>query len=286
MPLYARPGGSCAASTIGRRPSIAVPIVRPGSSKRTHRLKIIVPLKLSHPSIVRLRRSKRPSCIPQGGKMDINKYETMSVREPLSADGLRERVYDYKKQDPQASAGHASAHWVMLERFFLVVSLLIGAISHGYHLFIYPLYITDEGIYMQQAWSVLREGQLSPYTYYYDHAPAGWLVIAGWVALLPHQFETFGNAINTARVLMLLLHLASAYLPFTCPRRLSGSLIAAVVACFLFNLSPLAVFYHRQVLLDNLMVFWVLLTLYLPTSHDRSILTPLFHVISLRPTLL
>jgi hypothetical protein len=36
--------------------------------------------------------------------------------------------------------------------------LLTGAISHGYHLFLYPLYITDEGIYMQQAWSVLREG--------------------------------------------------------------------------------------------------------------------------------
>src|SRR5947209_3493163 len=75
-----------------------------------------------------------------------------------------------------------------------------------------PLYITDEGIYIQQAWSVLREDRLSPYTYFYDHAPAGWLVIAGWVALLPSQFQTFGNANNTGRMLMLVAHLISTFL--------------------------------------------------------------------------
>jgi hypothetical protein len=34
----------------------------------------------------------------------------------------------------------------------LLLSLATGAISHGYNLFSYPLYLTDEGIYMQQAW--------------------------------------------------------------------------------------------------------------------------------------
>ena len=67
---------------------------------------------------------------------------------------------------------------------------------------------------MERAWSVMREGTLSPYTYYYDHAPAGWLTIAAWVAILPHQFETFGNAINTGRVLMLIVHVASVFLLF------------------------------------------------------------------------
>src|SRR5436853_1333701 len=157
----------------------------------------------------------------------------------------------------------------LLDRLLLVVSLATGGVTHGYNLFNYPLYITDEGIYMQQAWSVLREARLSPYTYVYDHAPAGWLFIAAWVSVLPQQFETFGNAINTGRVLMLLVHVASTFLLFQSARRLSGSLIAALVACFLFNLSPLAVFYQRQVLLDNLMVFWLLLSLYLPTSDDR-----------------
>src|SRR5260370_21229796 len=80
---------------------------------------------------------------------------------------------------------------------------------------------------------------------------------------------------------MLLVHLVSVYLLFQTTRRLSGSLMAAVVACFFFNLSPLAVYYQRQVLLDNLMVFWVLLSLYLASSDDRRILTPLLSGLAL-----
>jgi 4-amino-4-deoxy-L-arabinose transferase-like glycosyltransferase len=151
----------------------------------------------------------------------------------------------------------------------LVTSLAMGGVSTGYNLFGYPLYVTDEGIYMQQAWSVLREARLSPYTYFYDHAPAGWLAIAAWAALLPSQLQTFGGAINTGRALMLLVHLASAYLLFVVSWRLSSSLVAAVVATFLFNLSPLALFYQRQILLDNLMVFWILLSLYFATQSKR-----------------
>src|SRR5258706_6135618 len=145
MPRYARLRGSCAASTIGRRPSISALTARMGRSKRTYHHKIIVPLKLSHPSIGRLRRWKRPRCPLQGGKMDSNKYESMPVREPIVVDGdeLRERVYDYNEQDFQAPEAHASVHWVLFARCFLVGSLLTGAISHGYHLFIDRLYITD-----------------------------------------------------------------------------------------------------------------------------------------------
>ena len=208
--------------------------------------------------------------------MDINKYETMPVRQSIGVDedGLHEQ--DQNEEILQQSAERTNIFQVSLGRLLLVASVLTGAISHGYHLFLYPLYITDEGIYMEQAWSVLREAKLSPYTYFYDHAPAGWLFIAAWVTFLPHQFQTFGNAINTGRVLMVLVHLAGVVLLFQITRRLSGSLIAAVVACFLFNLSPLAVFYQREVLLDNLMVFWLLVSLYLATSDDRRILTPLF----------
>src|SRR5260370_30604316 len=167
--------------------------------------------------------------------------------------GRRGRVQAAPLLQQRAAAPGTSS--VGLARVLLLISLLTGAISHGYHLFLYPLYITDEGIYMRQAWSVLHEMRLSPYTYYYDHAPAGWLMIAGWVSILPHQFEAFGNAINTGRVLMLLVHIASTFLLFQIARRLSASLIAAVVATFFFNLSPLAIYYQRQVLLDNLMVF-------------------------------
>jgi hypothetical protein len=153
-----------------------------------------------------------------------------------------------------------------VDGLLLVLSLATGAVTHGYNLFAYPLYVTDEGIYIQQAWSVLREARLSPYTYFYDHAPAGWLVIAAWVAILPSQFQTFGNAIDTGRALMLLVHLVSTFLLYRVTARMANSQTAAVLAGFLFNVSPLAIFYQRQVLLDNLMVMWVLLTLCLVTS--------------------
>src|SRR5437763_3455237 len=194
---------------------------------------------------------------------------TVPVQQTMDVDqhGRHERSYVTSRlQEPPAQTGDPQA---IFGRFLLLISLITGAISHGYHLFLYPLYITDEGIYMEQAWSVLREARLSPYTYVYDHAPAGWLVIAAWVSVLPHQFETFGDAINTGRALMLLVHVASTFLLFQSTRRLSGSLIAAVGACFLFNLSPLAIFYQRQVLLDNLMVFWVLLSLWLVTTESK-----------------
>src|ERR1700728_4006684 len=96
----------------------------------------------------------------------------------------------------------------------LLFAIVSGLITLGYHLFTYPLYDTDEGIYMERAWSVITDGTLNPYTYIYDHAPAGWL-------------------------------------------------LAPTIATFFFNFSPLAIYYERMALLDNIMVFWVLLSIYL-----------------------
>ena len=77
----------------------------------------------------------------------------------------------------QANADETAARAVTRQstahRVLLWAAVISGALTHGWHLFMYPLAITDEGIYMEQAWSVLREGRLSPYTYFYDHAPAG-----------------------------------------------------------------------------------------------------------------
>ena len=145
----------------------------------------------------------------------------------------------------------------------LVLSLLTGLFTHGWRLTRYPLFITDEGIYVQQAWAIVREAKLSPYTYFYDHAPAGWLVMAGWANILPQQFQTFGNEVGTVRVLMLIVHVVSTGLLFAIVRRFSGSTAGAFLAAFIFNVSPLAIYYQRQVLLDNLMVFWLLLSIYL-----------------------
>lgn len=162
-------------------------------------------------------------------------------------------------------------------KYALVAAMVSGLITHGYHLFEYPLYNTDEGIYVERAWSLIRESRVSPQTYVYDHAPAGWVVLSIWEWILPGHFETFGNPVNSGRVLMLILHVASVYFLFEIARKLSGGrLLAPVIATFIFDFSPLGIYYQRMVLLDNMMVFWMLLSIYLLLRNENRVFTGLW----------
>ncbi len=120
--------------------------------------------------------------------------------------------------------------------------------------------VGDEGIYTSQAWAILREGRLAPYTYFYDHAPGGWILLAAWM-LVTGGVHTFGGAIDSGRVLMLLLHVAMVPMLYRVARKLGCRPPAAALATFLFSVSPLATYYQRFVLLDSFMMFWTLLSL-------------------------
>jgi hypothetical protein len=133
-------------------------------------------------------------------------------------------------------------------------------------MFSYPNYTGDEGIYMEQAWAVLQGKGLAPYTYYYDHAPAGWIFIAAWLRLLPGGVHQWGMAINSGRMLMLLVALGSTALLFRLTYRLTASAPAATLAGAVFALSPLSLYYGRMVLLDNIMILWLLVSLDLITE--------------------
>ena len=141
------------------------------------------------------------------------------------------------------------------------VALLIAAIFHGWNMFGFPYYENDEGTYLSQAWSLLSSGQLAPYTYWYDHAPAGWILIAIWT-FFTGGFFTFGASVNSGRVLMLILHVLSAFFIFAVTKRLSKSTLAAFVATTIFSITPLGIYFQRRVLLDNIMTFWVLFSLW------------------------
>ncbi|MBV9232294.1 MAG: glycosyltransferase family 39 protein [Chloroflexi bacterium] len=146
---------------------------------------------------------------------------------------------------------------------FLLIALVLGiALAvQAWNLFNYPAYTTEEGQYMANAWAVLH-GQLEPYTYIYDHPPVGWFQIAVWW-LLTGGPANFGNAINVGRVLLLELTLASSILLYLVTKRLSGSWSAAFLALTIYSLSPLSLAYHREVLLDSIATFWLLLSLWL-----------------------
>src|SRR5215475_12965135 len=148
------------------------------------------------------------------------------------------------------------------EPALLIGLIVIGLLAHGLNMFQFPSItgIDDEGIYASQAWAILREGQLSPYTYVYDHVPGGWILLAAWMALSggPHAF---GSAVDSGRVLMLLLHVASLLMLYRIARKLGCGVLTSTLATLVFTLSPLALGYQRRLLLDNIMLFWCLLSL-------------------------
>jgi 4-amino-4-deoxy-L-arabinose transferase-like glycosyltransferase len=155
---------------------------------------------------------------------------------------------------------------IWAEAILVVLGLLAALITHAFNIFNFPSYELDEGTYMASAWAVLH-GMITPYSYGYGHPPVGWIQIAAWIQFTG-GFFTFGNAINTGRVLMLLYTLGSALLVYLIIRRLEGSRSAALFAMSLFSLSPISVIYQRQIFLDNIGTFWLLLSLYFLVISD------------------
>ncbi len=157
-----------------------------------------------------------------------------------------------------------------LEAGIVVIGLMTSLVAHAINLFNFPSYELDEGTYMASAWAILH-GTLTPYPYGYGHPPLGWVQIAAWVQLTG-GFFTFGNAINSGRVLMLLYAVACSLLVYLIIRRLEGSRSAALLAMVIFSLSPLSLIYQRQVFLDNIGTFWLLLSLYLLVAGNSRML--------------
>ncbi len=141
-----------------------------------------------------------------------------------------------------------------------LLALTVAGFLHGYNMLHFPYYESDEGTYTSQAWAMIKEHKITPYTYWYDHPPLGWSFIALWHSILPKQFFTFGSSLDTGRVLMLLVHLITAGLIFYIVYRLTKRSLPAFLAVVVFSISPLAIYFQRRVLLDNIMVMWILLS--------------------------
>ncbi|MCU1661033.1 MAG: glycosyl transferase, family 39 [Pseudonocardia sp.] len=146
--------------------------------------------------------------------------------------------------------------------------LLLTAVVRLVNLTGAPQRIDDEGTYVAQAYALLRHGELSHYTYWYDHPPLGWVQIAGWF-LLTGAPESSSSAVAAGRGFMVLVAVVSAALLWTLARRLGLSLAAAAAAVAVFALSPLAVELGRTVYLDNIAAAWLLAALVLFCSPQQ-----------------
>jgi hypothetical protein len=171
-------------------------------------------------------------------------------------------VWSLPQLRPAQPMGTLARQWAFRNReaLWIVALLLLAALAHGINMMHFPYYEDDEGTYMSQAWAVLKLGRLASYTYWYDHAPAGWIQIAGW-ALFTGGFHTFGSIIASGRVLMLVLQVASSLLVYRIARSMSQGVVAPTIAVLAFALSPFGLHYHRRILLDNIATFWMLLSI-------------------------
>jgi hypothetical protein len=155
---------------------------------------------------------------------------------------------------------------------FVVLAPVLGivAFAHRAGSADFPSYVDDSGLYLSHAWSLLYEGRLSPYTYLYDHPPAGWMQIALWAALT-NGFQRYHSALDFGAEFMLLAKVTATALGYALGRRLGFGRPAAALATILFGLCPLALVFGRWVFLDNLMIVWLLAAFVLAYAPSRSI---------------
>ncbi|OGD61805.1 hypothetical protein A2160_04005, partial [Candidatus Beckwithbacteria bacterium RBG_13_42_9] len=147
-----------------------------------------------------------------------------------------------------------------IKPYFLGLIFLLTLVPLFYGFTRFPRLYGDEGIYVSQAWWLVYFHKLGPYTYWYDHFPLGWLLIGLWQKLTGGPF-TFGPAIFSGRVLMIILAGFANVFLFKLIHKLTKSLHLAFLGALLFMLFPLSVLYHRLVLLDNIAVLWLLMGL-------------------------
>ncbi|WP_238011904.1 glycosyltransferase family 39 protein [Dactylosporangium sp. AC04546] len=171
--------------------------------------------------------------------------------------------------------------WRYHRRSLLILGplLLVAGLVNGWNLHGWPGRINDdEGTYVNQAWAMLDHGALSHYTYWYDHPFLGWAIIAGYAGLTD-GFDRAPSAVMVGREVMLIAALVSCALLFLLARRLRLNRGWAAVAVALFALSPLAVYFHRMVFLDNLATMFVLAALAAAASPRRSVAAALWSAV-------
>ena len=167
----------------------------------------------------------------------------------------------------------ALGEWFRVHRTSLLIALpllaLVGVV-HAKGMFGYPRWVDDPGTYLSQAWSFQYERALSPYSYFYDHAPAGWMQLGLW-SMLTDGFGRHATAVGFGNECMLIAKVVSAGLLYVLGRRLGISRPGAAAVVLLFGLCPLELVYSRWTFLDNLVTPWLLLAFVLAYSPRRSI---------------
>lgn len=153
---------------------------------------------------------------------------------------------------------------------WLVPVLAVTVVVQAWNMSGTPQRIDDEGTYTAQAWAIGHLGELTHYTYWYDHPPLGWIQIAGYTALTG-AFARYPFAVEAGREAMVFFAAVSSLLLFVLARRLGAGRATAAAAGLVFALSPLALQYHRTVYIDNVATPWLLAAFVLVLSRRQQL---------------
>jgi beta-glucosidase-like glycosyl hydrolase/4-amino-4-deoxy-L-arabinose transferase-like glycosyltransferase len=154
--------------------------------------------------------------------------------------------------------------------FYPGVVFSLTLIAFLWNSFNYPVFLGDEGIYSFQAWWLAKFGKLSPYTYWYDHSPFGWLLIGLWQRMTFGP-TTFGFTLNSGRVFMAFIGAVTNLFVYLTVKKLTKNKIIGLFSALLFALSPLNIIYHRQILLDNIETLFLVLSLYFLFNAEKKV---------------
>ncbi|MBB3157893.1 intracellular septation protein A [Microbacterium proteolyticum] len=187
---------------------------------------------------------------------------TSTLDRPSPAPHHAERVFETRS--PRWRRRLIDAAWLLPP---LLIGILVNAVNLGGS----PQRIDDEGTYTAQAWSLSNLGELTHYTYWYDHPPLGWMQIAAWAGLTG-AWDRYDIAVIAAREAVLVATAIAAVLLWYLARRIGFARLTASVGVAIFLLSPLAVQFHRQVYLDNIATAWLLAALLLAMSRRAQLI--------------
>ncbi|HSV66234.1 MAG TPA: glycosyltransferase family 39 protein [Mycobacteriales bacterium] len=186
----------------------------------------------------------------------------------ISLDGPRPAPPDPRRGLVRRVAGWLLGHKVDVA--LVTVLTLVGALVHAIGMTGSPARFDDEGTYTAYAWAVQNWHTLGHYTYWYAHPPLGWLQISAWT-WVTDGFDRAPYAVAAVRELMFVAKLVSIVLLYGLGRRLGFGRLGAAAAVAIFALSPLAVYFTRAALLDNIVTPWLLAAFFFAASPRRSV---------------
>jgi endo-1,4-beta-D-glucanase Y/4-amino-4-deoxy-L-arabinose transferase-like glycosyltransferase len=153
---------------------------------------------------------------------------------------------------------------IFLGLVILKIGLLLVNIGN------YPYVENDEATYTLRATSFSESGKLDYYTYWYDHAPAGWILMSPFI-LINSFLNTPISDILLLRLLIITITGIGVGLTYLIGVKLFKRRLPALIAVTLLLASPLAAYYQRRILLDSIMTFLLLLSIYVIVRKPRKL---------------